>query len=215
VSDHRVPDSISQFFGAYFHQDWDIVAEDWTGVVEDYATDSTAAHLRNLAHDIDAFRASRDEAALAVSMSTYVHCAYNPRPLTYQEWLRQIADQLRLHAGARRDGSISKALKTFFGAYFHQDWDIAADDWQGVVDVYVDQDPDAGQLRALADEIDDLCASRPEPDLSHFVAHTAGCDYWPGPTSYRDWLGEVAHRLRQHADGIARNAAVQNTSEHT
>jgi len=206
---------MSQFFGGNFHQDWDIVAEDWTGVVDDYATDRTAAQLRNLAHDIDAFCVSRDEVVLAVSMARDVHCAYHPRPLTYQEWLRQIADRLRLHAGARRDGSISKALKNFFGAYFHQDWDIAADDWQGVVDVYVDDDPDATQLRALADEIDDLRDSRPEPDLGQFLVHTAGCDYWPSPTSYGDWLGEVAHRLRQHADGIARNAAVQNTSEHT
>lgn len=191
------------------------MAEDWTGVVDDYASDRTAAHLRNLANDIDAFRASRDEAALAVSMASDLHCAYHPRPLTYQEWLRQIANRLRLHAGARRDGSISQALKNFFGAYFHQDWDIAADDWQGVVDVYVDEDPDATQLRALADEIDDLRDSRAEPDLSDFVVHTAGCEYWPGPTSYRDWLGEVAHRLGQHADGIARNAAAQEQSDRT
>jgi len=109
------------------------------------------------------------------------------------------------------DHRVPDSISQFFGAYFHQDWDIAADDWQGVVDVYVDQDPDAGQLRALADEIDDLCASRPEPDLSHFVAHTAGCDYWPGPTSYRDWLGEVAHRLRQHADGARRIRLARNS----
>jgi hypothetical protein len=110
---------------------------------------------------------------------------------------------------------VPESISQFFGANFHQDWDMVAEDWTGVVDVYVDEDPDAAQLRALSDEIDDLHDSRPETDLSHFLVHTAGCDYWPGPTSYRDWLGEIAHRLRQHADGIARNAAVQNTGERT
>jgi hypothetical protein len=104
------------------------------------------------------------------------------------------------------DDSISWDLGQFFGAYFHQDWDLEADDWQGVVDMYVDDDPNAEQLRTLADEIDDLRASRPEPELHHFLLHTAGCYYYPGPVPHRHWLGEVAHRLRLHADGIERNA---------
>lgn len=111
--------------------------------------------------------------------------------------------------------AISWELGQFFGAYFHQDWDMEADNWQGVVDMYVDDDPNAEHLRTLADEIDDLRQSRPEPELGRFLLDTAGCYYSPDPLPHRDWLGEVAHRLRQHADGIARNAAVQNTSEHT
>jgi hypothetical protein len=32
------------------------------------------------------------------------------------------------------DGSISTDLYQFFAAYFHQDWDLEAEDWEGIVD---------------------------------------------------------------------------------
>lgn len=113
------------------------------------------------------------------------------------------------------DGSISWDLEQFFGAYFHQDFDLEADDWQGVVDMYVDDVPNAAHLTTLADEIDHLRQSRPEPELSHFLLDTAGCYYWPDPLSHRHWLGQVAQRLRRHADGIERNAASQRGTNRT
>ncbi|SEH66650.1 hypothetical protein SAMN04489835_2644 [Mycolicibacterium rutilum] len=42
------------------------------------------------------------------------------------------------------EGSISTELAQFFGAYFHQDWDLEADDWQRIVDNFVNADPVAG-----------------------------------------------------------------------
>ena len=113
------------------------------------------------------------------------------------------------------DDSISWDLGQFFGAYFHQDFDLEADSWQGVVDMYVDDDPDAEQLRTLAEEIDNLGQSRPEPELSRFLLDTAGCYYCPDPLPHRDWLSQVAHRLRQHADGIERYAASQRGTTRT
>jgi hypothetical protein len=103
------------------------------------------------------------------------------------------------------DDSISWDLGQFFGAYFHQDWDLEADDWPGLVDNYVDDIPDAAHLTALAQEIDHLCGTRAGPDLEHLVSRKA--DHLPESRNYEVWLGEVAHRLRQHADGIERNAA--------
>ena len=113
------------------------------------------------------------------------------------------------------DDSIIRDLGRFFGAYFHQDFDLEADDWQGVVDNYVDDTADAAHLTTLANEIDHLRQSRPEPELSRFLQHTAGCYYCPDPLPHRDWLGQVAHRLRQHADGIERYAASQRETNRT
>ncbi|NOR99679.1 contact-dependent growth inhibition system immunity protein [Mycobacteroides abscessus] len=100
------------------------------------------------------------------------------------------------------DGSISTDLYQFFAAYFHQDWDLEADDWQGIVDSYIDADPIVEPLRKLAQEIDDLREARPEPDLERFLVRTVGVYYGPEPLTYKEWLGEIANRLRQRAAGI-------------
>lgn len=106
------------------------------------------------------------------------------------------------------DGSISTDLYQFFAAYFHQDWDLEADDWQGVVDNYVNADSTAGPLRTLAQEIDDLRGARAEPDLEHFLVRTVGVYYGPQPLTYKEWLGQIADRLRKQA------TAIQSRSEH-
>lgn len=108
------------------------------------------------------------------------------------------------------DGSISEELHNFFGAYFHQDWDLEAEDWQGIVDLYVDDVPKAGWLKTLAHEIDVLRSTRTGVDLEHFLLRTVGLDYVPESGAFDEWLGDVAHRLRQHADGIERNNAAKH-----
>ena len=108
---------------------------------------------------------------------------------------------------AMNDGSISTDLYQFFAAYFHQDWDLEADDWEGIVDNYVNVDPVAGPLMTLAQEIDDLREARPEPDLEQFLVYTVGVYYAPQPLTYKEWLGQIADRLRQHV------AAIDNRSE--
>lgn len=77
------------------------------------------------------------------------------------------------------DGSISTELDQFFGAYFHQDWDLEADDWQGIVDNYVAEDPTPGPLLRLAEEIDDLRRSGNEAELKEFLVRQVGVDYGP------------------------------------
>ena len=77
------------------------------------------------------------------------------------------------------DGSISSELEQFLGAYFHQDWDLEADDWQGIVDNYVNANPVAELLRVLAHEIDDVRASGSEPDLAQFLIRGVGICYDP------------------------------------
>ena len=101
------------------------------------------------------------------------------------------------------DGSVSTDLYQFFGAHFHQDWDLEADDWQGIVDGYVaGTKPTAEKLWLLAEEIDNLHYGRSEAELDRLVAYTIGVDYDPQPMSYTDWLHQIANRLRQHAARI-------------
>lgn len=100
------------------------------------------------------------------------------------------------------DGSISTALYQFFGAYFRQDWDLEADDWQGIVDNYANEDPAAEPLRTLAEEIDDLREARPEPDLKQILVYTMGAYYSPDPLTSKEWLGQIADRLRQQAAAV-------------
>lgn len=104
------------------------------------------------------------------------------------------------------DGSISTDLYQFLATNFHQDWDLEADDWEGIVDNYVNEDPVAGPLRTLAQEIDDLREARAEPDLRTFLVRTVGVDYGPDPLTYQAWLAQIANRLRQQA------AAIDNSS---
>ncbi len=104
---------------------------------------------------------------------------------------------------------ISRPLQHFFRAYFHEDWDLEADDWQGLVDGYVrDEEPTSELLRLLAYEIDCWNEPRSEADMRSFVTHTLGANYYPLPEqSYEDWVKEVAARLRDHADAIDGGAA--------
>lgn len=104
---------------------------------------------------------------------------------------------------AMSDGSISTELDQFFGAYFHQDWDLEAADWQGIVDNYANADPVAEPLRMLAQEIDDMRAARSEPDLSQFLLRRISVCYDPRPeATFREWPGQIAARLRKHANEI-------------
>lgn len=99
---------------------------------------------------------------------------------------------------------ISRPLRHLFGAYFHEDWDLEADDWQGIVDGYVrNEQPPARLLRLLAREIDDLNAGCTETDVEDLVTRTLGANYYPLPEfSYAEWLNQVAAQLRQHAEAI-------------
>lgn len=103
------------------------------------------------------------------------------------------------------DGSISTDLYQFFAAYFHQDWDLEAEDWQGIVDNYVNADPVAEPLRMLAQEIDGTRAARSEADLSQFLLRKVGVCYDPRPeATFGEWLGQIAVRLRENATAIDR-----------
>ncbi|MGE2734733.1 contact-dependent growth inhibition system immunity protein [Mycolicibacterium vaccae] len=95
-----------------------------------------------------------------------------------------------------KENAISRELYQFLAAYFHQDWDLEADDWQGIVDNYVDAVATPAPLLRLAEQIDELRTSRPEPQLDEFLFRQVGVDYSPAPLTYGEWLEQIASRLR-------------------
>ncbi|EJZ12030.1 contact-dependent growth inhibition system immunity protein [Mycolicibacterium vaccae] len=82
---------------------------------------------------------------------------------------------------AMNDGSISTELGQFFGAYFHQDWDLEADDWKGLVDNYVIGNPGSESQRQIAQEIDDVRTALSETALAQFLIRGVGVCYDPRP----------------------------------
>lgn len=105
MSDETVSYAIRQFFGGNFHQDWDLEAQDWQGVVDNYAVDGSLARLYALAQDIDDLRHNPTEDNLKALMPRQALSAYNPRHGTYKEWLVQVADRLRQHVTAIESGA--------------------------------------------------------------------------------------------------------------
>lgn len=92
-------------------------------------------------------------------------------------------------------------LRQFFGGYFHQDWDIAAPDWEGVVNVFLDETRDPATAIHIATLIDDFLASHQdetEPELERLLFKDLCCEYLPsgGGLSARAWLTEVSNALR-------------------
>ena len=201
MSAYPVSRPLRHFFGAYFHEDWVLEVDDWQRVVDSFVQDEQPSPelLRALTQEINDLIAECTELDVEQLVTRTMGANYCPLPeFTYKEWLAQVAARLRPHSTAddgaatalpvlradgisqtMDDGSISTDLYQFFAAYFHQDWDLEAGDWQGIVDNYVNADPVAERLRMLAQEIDDMRAARSEADLSQFLLRKVGLCYDP------------------------------------
>jgi len=90
-------DDLFQFFGAYFHQDWD-----YEGSPDEILSSFIQQHhapkeLADLADRIDAYVEARTDDALAAALSTELGCSYVPSAdgMTARDWLRHVAARLR------------------------------------------------------------------------------------------------------------------------
>jgi hypothetical protein len=100
MNDDLESSDLWQFFAAYFNQDWAMDADDWQGVVDQYASDhSEPEHLQRLAHEIDVVRDSHSESELPEFLSRGLGSYYIPYAESCKEWLTQVTDRLRHHAG--------------------------------------------------------------------------------------------------------------------
>lgn len=89
------------------------------------------------------------------------------------------------------------ALAHLFGAYFHQDWDLAGPDWRHVVAEYT-AEVDPKTARAAATEIGTLLREAPDDEeLRRIVLRELDCCYLPEPggLTMRAWLLEMQRVL--------------------
>ncbi|CDO06897.1 hypothetical protein C1S82_26830 [Mycolicibacterium cosmeticum] len=90
-------------------------------------------------------------------------------------------------------------LRQFFGAYFHEDWSLDANDTEEVVEQYLAENRVSPEQAAkLAARIDQIIATHPESELKRVLFDTWGSYYAAtAPETYATWLAEIAARFRQ------------------
>jgi hypothetical protein len=89
------------------------------------------------------------------------------------------------------------ALAQFFGGFFHQDWDLEATDWEGLVRNFCAA-AKREQIAAVNAEIDVLLSEpHDERELRDVVFTRLGCAYDPtvNGRSLRSWIMEVRRHL--------------------
>ena len=84
---------LEQFFGAYFHEDWDVEASDWTAIVAAFAAHASPEDCKQLADDV-MWVATRSDAA--AFLFEQLGCYYDPRAdgLSVTDWLSDLAERL-------------------------------------------------------------------------------------------------------------------------
>ncbi|BBZ78315.1 hypothetical protein MANY_36520 [Mycolicibacterium anyangense] len=93
------------------------------------------------------------------------------------------------------------ALKHFFAAYFHQDWECdAADSHEVVADYLTSEHPAPEQLRILVAGIDRLRESYSEAELPAVLSEPLGSYYNViAPETFNSWLAAIAAQLQRAA----------------
>ena len=91
-------------------------------------------------------------------------------------------------------------LRNFFGGYFHQDWDLEADDPDDVILYHIRESRDTPEeLRALGQMILDYMEGMDDAELESRLYRELSCEYYPvsDGTSARVWLHKVASMLME------------------
>lgn len=93
---------LRQFFGGYFHQDWDIEgAEAWQDVVRQFVTENPRSAVLAVRDALRAWLMETATAAVSPGLPAAFACDYDPRldGLTDREWVEQVAVLLEEQAG--------------------------------------------------------------------------------------------------------------------
>jgi hypothetical protein len=88
--------------------------------------------------------------------------------------------------------------KQFLGAYFNQDWDMEAPTWEGIVDIFLRDEPSSSTIQAIVVTLRELADSdQPEEIVADRLLREFGSFYDPRGSGVRirDWLLAVAERL--------------------
>lgn len=92
-------DRLGQFFGGYFHQDWDVEgATSWRDVISRYALEVPGPQVRSICEDLrDWLNEAADDKN--ENLPPCFGCDYDPRSegLTERQWVEQIVDEFTHH----------------------------------------------------------------------------------------------------------------------
>lgn len=90
-------------------------------------------------------------------------------------------------------------MKQFFGAYFHQDWNLDASDPDDVIRLFIGDGHSTSELINLAEDIE-KCAANQIDDAAdqEGILKELGCYYMPNADGIgtRAWLDHVVKLLR-------------------
>jgi hypothetical protein len=86
-------------------------------------------------------------------------------------------------------------LYEFFAGYFHQDWDLEAEDDAGVVRFFKSVAPSERVLEVRRQLEAFLSLGLPEEETQRAVWGSFGCDYDPGELPMRSWLQRIRREL--------------------
>ena len=96
--------TIQNFFGAYFHEDWHDEDPDEDAVVRRYMHGATTEEIRDLIEDIEQYMKDHpDDDELLRLLFDDLACYYLPTAdgLTARQWMTHVADLLRQEADRR------------------------------------------------------------------------------------------------------------------
>ena len=88
---------LSQFFGGWFHQDWDYDASSDDEILDRYKDAYPRPHREKLATLIEEFSSTRDDPSLERALVHDFHCYYRPEGsgLSKRSWLAHVSARLR------------------------------------------------------------------------------------------------------------------------
>jgi hypothetical protein len=89
-------------------------------------------------------------------------------------------------------------LKSFLGAYFHQDWDMEASEADEMVFLFLRDKPEANKINRIVDQIGRYVDTRKDESvIERGLYEELDCEYVPSADgmSAGDWLRHVAALL--------------------
>jgi len=90
--------NLAQFFGAYFHQDWDLEADDALGVIRNYLKEANFPSTQQTIKEIEQLiKMNLSEEQLRDIIVCDMSCNYDPSRygISYLEWLYWVQTTLK------------------------------------------------------------------------------------------------------------------------
>lgn len=96
-------------------------------------------------------------------------------------------------------------MKQFFGAYFHQDWNLDVSNPDEVIRLFIDDGHSTSELINLAEDIEKYAANKiDDAAAEEGLLKELGCYYIPNADGIgaRAWLNHVAKLLRAACESM-------------